>query len=430
MRPTFARVSAAISITLLGSSASASLGSIASAVASPASGLPPALAIVMAGLGVPPGACLVEDGDFATAEGGCKDLATGLVWGQGSTAPDAVPGFITIATWDEAVMFCEDSTQGNHGDWFLPNVDELAEVMANGGVGHLNVWDSVRHWTSTTRGSQRAWMISFAGSVESVQLKSSLVSVVCARVAAPASPPAAPTGLSATATSSGQIDLTWTDNATDEAGFQIDRSLNGIDWGPLTTVSANTTSYPDTGLAASTTFWYRVKAYNSAADSVYSNTASAMTSPGAGGPALANGEFTIDGEVTIGSYLDTHFDDGVFETVREELTHGNPANRTSLLEHKWTFNVQDGTGITLQARAISYEEDFDFAWSLTDGNDYEDAGHFIGTILSGGDEQTLDLVLPAAISGTVYVRVIDTDRTPGNTNLDRVFIDFISITTD
>ena len=69
-----------------------------------------------------------------------------------------------------------------------------------------------------------------------------------------------------------QLTLTWTDNSTDEDGFKIER-----DAGPtgtfvqITTVGPNFTSYIDSGLASATTYCYRVRAYNTAGDSAYSN---------------------------------------------------------------------------------------------------------------------------------------------------------------
>lgn len=90
-------------------------------------------------------------------------------------------------------------------------------------------------------------------------------------------PPAAPTGLSATAAACNQINLSWTDNADNESGFKIERSLNGSTFSQLATVGANVTAYSDTTVAESTTYWYRVRATNSAGDSAYSNTASAST---------------------------------------------------------------------------------------------------------------------------------------------------------
>jgi beta-lactamase superfamily II metal-dependent hydrolase len=90
-------------------------------------------------------------------------------------------------------------------------------------------------------------------------------------------PPAAPSGLSATAASSSRIDLRWTDNATDEAGFRIERRSAGGSFAQIASVGANVTSFSDTGLPASTTFEYRIAAYSDAGTSAYSNTASATT---------------------------------------------------------------------------------------------------------------------------------------------------------
>ena len=90
-------------------------------------------------------------------------------------------------------------------------------------------------------------------------------------------PPTAPANLTAAAVSSSQIDLTWTDSDT-ETGFMIERCTGAgcSDFAQIATVGANVTSYSDTGLAAATSYTYRVRAYN-AGDSDYSNTASATT---------------------------------------------------------------------------------------------------------------------------------------------------------
>jgi predicted secreted protein len=95
----------------------------------------------------------------------------------------------------------------------------------------------------------------------------------------PPTPPAAPTSLTATAASYSQINLAWTDNATDETGFYIERCTGEgcSEFAQVATVGANVTSYANTGLAASTSYSYRVRASNGAGDSDYSNTASAVT---------------------------------------------------------------------------------------------------------------------------------------------------------
>ena len=83
--------------------------------------------------------------------------------------------------------------------------------------------------------------------------------------------------LTATAASASEIDLSWTNNASNQTGFQIQRSPDGSTWSNLATVGAGVTSYADTGLASATTYSYRVNAYNGAGSSAWSNTASAST---------------------------------------------------------------------------------------------------------------------------------------------------------
>jgi hypothetical protein len=91
-------------------------------------------------------------------------------------------------------------------------------------------------------------------------------------------PPAVPANLTATAVSSSQINLTWTDSDI-ETGFKIERCTGAgcSDFAQIATVSANVTSYSNTGLTGSTSYSYRVRAYNIAGDSDYSNTTSAVT---------------------------------------------------------------------------------------------------------------------------------------------------------
>lgn len=105
-------------------------------------------------------------------------------------------------------------------------------------------------------------------------------------------PPPAPTGLTATAASATRIDLAWTDNAANEEGFGIERATDGITFTPHATVAANVTSYASTGLAASTTYTYRVRALHGAGNSAYSNSASATTLAAPASPPAAPSNLT------------------------------------------------------------------------------------------------------------------------------------------
>jgi hypothetical protein len=88
------------------------------------------------------------------------------------------------------------------------------------------------------------------------------------------------TNLVATAVSSTQINLTWTDNATNETNYRVQRSLDGINFSFIPgTLPANSTSYSDTGRSPNTTYYYRVGSFNSCGFSPNSNVASATTPP-------------------------------------------------------------------------------------------------------------------------------------------------------
>ncbi len=93
-------------------------------------------------------------------------------------------------------------------------------------------------------------------------------------------PPAAPSDLAASANSSSQITLTWTDNSDNESFFDIERADGGsgaFAW--IDTAPANSTSYLDEGLTANTSYDYRVRATNADGESDYTNIASAITDP-------------------------------------------------------------------------------------------------------------------------------------------------------
>ena len=89
--------------------------------------------------------------------------------------------------------------------------------------------------------------------------------------------PNAPSGLTATAISYSQINLSWTDNSSDESGFRVESSTDNVNFTQFISVGANVTTASNTGLSPSTTYYYRVRAYNASANSAYSATVSKAT---------------------------------------------------------------------------------------------------------------------------------------------------------
>ena len=84
--------------------------------------------------------------------------------------------------------------------------------------------------------------------------------------------PVAPNSLLASALSTSQVELTWTDNSSNEAGFSIRRkkSTDG-DWVVIATIAPNTTTFRDVDLFPGTTYLYTVSAINTAGESPLSN---------------------------------------------------------------------------------------------------------------------------------------------------------------
>lgn len=93
----------------------------------------------------------------------------------------------------------------------------------------------------------------------------------------------APSNLAASAPSSTQVNLTWSDNSTDEIGFTFAVDTTSAFSAPayVWTGGANVTSYAHTSRSAATTYYYKIKAEGAtdALDSGFSNVAAATTMP-------------------------------------------------------------------------------------------------------------------------------------------------------
>lgn len=90
--------------------------------------------------------------------------------------------------------------------------------------------------------------------------------------------PLAPSNLTGVLVSSSQVNLTWTDNSTNETGFKIERILDGGNYVVVGTVNADVFNFSDVGLTANNYYTYRVVSFNAVGSSLtYSNVWSTNT---------------------------------------------------------------------------------------------------------------------------------------------------------
>ena len=140
--------------------------------------------------------------------------------------------------------------------------------------------------------------------------------------------PTAPTNLNATAAGSTQIDLTWTASTDDVGvtGYLVER-CQGAACSNFASLPATPTgtAYTDTGLSPNTTYRYRVRAIDAAANlSGYSNIAGSTTQPGGSGP-----------PGLVAAYA---FDEGTGSTVADSSGNGNTGTLSGATWTSGRFN--------------------------------------------------------------------------------------------
>jgi serine protease len=188
-------------------------------------------------------------------------------------------------------------------------------------------------------------------------------------------PPSTVSGLSATASGSAQINLSWS-AATDTggsglAGYRIERCTGAGCTSFAQIATSTTASYANTGLAASTSYSYRVRAYDGAGNNGgYSATAPATTTAGGGGGT----ELTKGVPVT-----------GLTATTGNSLNYTMvvPAGSTNL-----TFTTSGGTG----------DADMYVKFGSAPTDTVYDCRPY-----TGGNAETCTFAAPSA--GTYHVRV-------------------------
>jgi hypothetical protein len=88
--------------------------------------------------------------------------------------------------------------------------------------------------------------------------------------------PASPTGAGVNSITAVGLNLTWTDNAPNEIGYQVSRSTDNANFSLIAALPANSAGFADSGLTAGTQYFYRINAISEGALSA-SLTASPIT---------------------------------------------------------------------------------------------------------------------------------------------------------
>src|SRR5215204_3612728 len=138
--------------------------------------------------------------------------------------------------------------------------------------------------------------------------------------------PAAPTSLSASIVSSNtQIQLKWTDRSSIESGFYIYRGTSSSSMSKVASVGSNTTYYKQTPPSKGTTYYYKVRAYNSSGTSSSTNTVSAKVPTSSTSTSTASFNKTI--YISSSSGLNSADWPSSGESTRFVLdSHGGPYN--------------------------------------------------------------------------------------------------------
>jgi hypothetical protein len=225
------------------------------------------------------------------------------------------------------------------------------------------------------------------------------------------------------------VSLTWS-ASSGATGYNVKRAASS--GGPYSTVASGiaATNFTDAGLTNGSTYYYVVSALNGVLESASSGWVSATP---AAPPSIIYNPATADsgtspGSIVSGSFLQTPAQDGVYEELRETQQGGNPRKARSLLTHTWTFQVAAGASHVFKVDAFhspnSEGDDFQFSYSL-DGSSFTP----MLTVTKTADGAEESYTFPQSLSGTVYVRVSDTDSSQGNASLDTLWVDWLSILT-
>ncbi|MBC7899585.1 MAG: carboxypeptidase regulatory-like domain-containing protein [Saprospiraceae bacterium] len=151
--------------------------------------------------------------------------------------------------------------------------------------------------------------------------------------------PAAPTALAFAPVTATSIQINWADNATNEVGYIINRSLDGINYTFLAQTAANATSFTDTVLNPATTYFYQVSAISEGASSAALSGSQATAGLGSDTCNGAGGNWSATGT----------WSDGTVPTASDNVTIGSGCTVSIDIPTAEAFAVTINSGGTLQS---------------------------------------------------------------------------------
>lgn len=191
--------------------------------------------------------------------------------------------------------------------------------------------------------------------------------------------PGAPSSLTASfETARTRIDLTWLDNASDEAGFRIERcfGVTCSTFAEITTVLANVTTYQDSALSEDAPYSYRVRAYTATDTSAYSNVATGGTS---------SADFFVN--AVTGSDANSGIKAAPFKTITKALSLADSGNVVTVRPGR--YDEANGEVFPLLVPD----------WVALVGDELHQGGGATPTLILGGDTLTLAVIAVAVVPG-------------------------------
>jgi alpha-tubulin suppressor-like RCC1 family protein len=210
----------------------------------------------------------------------------GTLWIWGGSPLYLVPTKVNTDTNWVNVATNRTNDAVNVVEYYLAlKTDGTLRAWGDNSYGQLGLGDSTERYTPTLVGTDSDWSIIAAGGYYSLGRKTNgtiwtwgandysqlgLGDTMNRNVPCPLGSPPPPSPLITTPLGLSQITINWTYNSNNIIGFIIERGITNIDYSPLTTLGANTTSYLDTELNPANTYYYRIYAYNDFGNSPYS----------------------------------------------------------------------------------------------------------------------------------------------------------------